>query len=63
MTTARFSQHSPRIFAFYSLMAIVAFLAACGNGGSESGQGGGPPGGAPPPMPVEIVTLAAKPVE
>ena len=38
--------------------------AACGGGnGTGSEAGGGPPGGAMPPMPVDIVTLAAKPVE
>ena len=62
MTTARLSKLKRRIFAFYSLMAIVFTVSACGNGGQEAGQGG-PPGGAMPPMPVEIVTLAAKPVE
>jgi RND family efflux transporter MFP subunit len=39
---------------------VVAGL-ACGNAGT--GAQGGPPGGQMPPMPVEIVTLAAKPVE
>jgi RND family efflux transporter MFP subunit len=63
MTTARFSQQTHRIFALYSLMTVASITAACGTGGQNGGQGGGPPGGAPPPMPVEIVTLAAKPVE
>jgi RND family efflux transporter MFP subunit len=63
MTTARSSQQTHRIFAVYSLTALVVVTAACGNGGQEAGQGGGPPGAAPPPMPVEIVTLAAEPVE
>jgi RND family efflux transporter MFP subunit len=62
MTTARFSLRVPQIFAFYSLIALAAAAVACG-GGSPEGQGGGPPGGAMPPMPVEMVTLAAKPVE
>lgn len=62
MTIARFPIEMPRVFAFYSLMALAAIGAACG-GGQEQGQGGGPPGGALPPMPVEIVTLATKPVE
>jgi len=57
MTTARLTKAMRQLFAFYSLMA----LAACGAGGGQQGPGG--PGGAPPPMPVEIVTLAAKPVE
>ncbi len=60
MTTARISLRASRVFAFYSLISL---LAACGGGAPEGGQGGGPPGGAMPPMPVEIVTLAAKPVE
>lgn len=62
MTSAHSSLAIPRLFAFYSLMALVAIGAACG-GGPQAGPGGGPPGGAPPPMPVEIVTLSAKPVE
>ena len=37
--------------------------AACDGGAGQAGAGGGPQGGAPPPMPVEIVTLAVKPVE
>src|SRR5687768_16338516 len=60
MTTARSSLTIASIFAFYSLMAIA------GCGGSNEGQaapGGGGPGGGMPPMPVEIVALAAKPVE
>lgn len=63
MTTARLTKETRRIFAFYSLIGIVAIGAACGgNGGQQPGQGGGP-GGGPPPMPVDIVTLAAKSVE
>jgi RND family efflux transporter MFP subunit len=58
MTTARRSPFRATIFAFYSLIA----LAACGSGSEPAGQGG-PPGGQMPPMPVEIVTLTAKPVE
>jgi RND family efflux transporter MFP subunit len=64
MTTAHSSLVIRKQFAFYSLMAVVSIGVACGgNGGQAAGPGGGPPGGAPPPMPVEIVTLAAKPVE
>ena len=61
MTTARLSQEMLQMFAFYSLIALASIGAACGGGGAQQGPGG--PGGAPPPMPVEIVTLAAKPVE
>ena len=61
MTTARLSKEMLQMFAFYSLMALASIGAACGGGGAQQGPGG--PGGAPPPMPVEIVTLAAKPVE
>lgn len=57
MTTGRASFTSATIFAFISLIAV----AACGGGGEQAA--GGPPGGQMPPMPVEIVTLAAKPVE
>src|SRR5688572_11802008 len=60
MTTARSFLTIARIFAFYSLAAIT------GCGGSNEGQaapGGGGPGGGMPPMPVEIVALAARPVE
>jgi len=63
MTSARFPHRMRRMFAFHSLVAMVSLGTACGNGGQAPGPGGGPPGGAPPPMPVEIVTLAAKPVE
>lgn len=37
-------------------------MIACG-GAPDGGQPAGPPGGGMPPMPVEMVTLAAKPVE
>jgi RND family efflux transporter MFP subunit len=64
MTTARSSLAMLQRFAFYSLLAVVSIGVGCGgNGGQAAGPGGGPPGGAPPPMPVEIVTLAARPVE
>jgi len=64
MTIARFSSGAPRIFAFYSLTAIAVLGVGCRGGGQPGGPGGGGrAGGAPPPMPVEIVTLSAKPVE
>ena len=56
MTTAHASLKTPLMFAFCSL------LAACGGNDGQAGQAG-PPGGGMPPMPVEIVTLAAKPLE
>jgi len=59
MTTARLTKEMLQMFAFYSLTALASIGAACGGGGGQQ-QG---PGGAPPPMPVEIVTLTAKPVE
>jgi RND family efflux transporter MFP subunit len=60
MTTARSSLTIARIFAFYSLTAV----AGCGGGNEgQAAPGGGGPGGGMPPMPVEIVALAAKPVE
>jgi len=61
MTTARSSLTLARMFAFYSLVAMATFSAACG--GNEGQAAGGPPAGGMPPMPVEIVTLSAKPVE
>jgi RND family efflux transporter MFP subunit len=60
MTTARFTSRALQVFAFCSLAGLSA--AACGNAG-QGGAAGGPQGGAPPPMPVEMVTLTAKPVE
>ena len=59
MTTARASLNMSRMFAFYSLVVMAA---ACGGTDGAAGPGG-PPGGSMPPMPVEIATLAAKPVE
>ena len=46
-------------------MALAAVTAACGgdNGQGAPGGGAGGPGGGMPPMPVEVITLAAKPVE
>jgi RND family efflux transporter MFP subunit len=62
MMTARASRPMPRTFAFYLLIAVAAVSAACG--GSDARQGGpGGPGGGMPPMPVEVLTLTAKPVE
>jgi RND family efflux transporter MFP subunit len=44
--------------------ALLAALVAAGCGGAAGApDGGGPPGGAMPPMPVEMVTIAAKPVD
>jgi RND family efflux transporter MFP subunit len=62
MTTAHASLNSRRAFAFYSLTAATCLAVACGGSEGQAGAGGAP-GGAMPPMPVEIVTLAAKPVE
>lgn len=61
MTTAIRSFRIPRVFAFCSVAALAIPGGAC-SGGQEAGAGG-PPGGVMPPMPVEIVTLTAKPVE
>ena len=63
MTTARFALGAPTRFALISLPWVLTIsLAACGRG--DAPQGGGPgAGGAMPPMPVEILTLSAKPVE
>ena len=62
MTSARFSLDATRRFAVCSLTLVAAISAAC-RGGEQAGAAVGPGGGAPPPMPVEIVTLSAKPVE
>jgi RND family efflux transporter MFP subunit len=61
MTTARAFSAMPRLFAFYSLLALAAVSSACGGDEGQPGPGG--PGGGMPPMPVETLTLAAKPVE
>ena len=61
MPTARFFNAAPRVFAVCSLAAaITTIFIACGRGGSAPA---GPPAGGMPPMPVDIVTLAAKTVE
>ncbi|HEX8030242.1 MAG TPA: efflux RND transporter periplasmic adaptor subunit [Vicinamibacterales bacterium] len=53
-----------RTFAFCSLIAAATLAAACSGGGGQQGAAGAAPGGgAPPPMPVEMLTLAQKPVE
>ena len=62
MTIAHSSLVMPRYFAVYSLLAMIAVGVACGGNGGQAGASGAPPGGMPP-MPVEIVTLSAKPVE
>ena len=60
MTIARPSLTIPRTFVFCSLIALVG----CGGGNEgQAAPGGGGPGGGMPPMPVEMVALAAKPVE
>jgi RND family efflux transporter MFP subunit len=63
MTIAYSSFVMPRLFAFCSFVVVVSLGVACGNGSQQAGPGGGPPGGAPPPMPVEMITLTATPVE
>lgn len=63
MPTARFSFRVRQRFAFISLATAITIISvACGRGGEQPAQAGRG-GGAMPPMPVEIVTLAAKPVE
>jgi len=61
MTTAHLSFRARHWFAFCLLLAPIT--AACGGNGPQAGGPGGPPGGSMPPMPVEIVTVAARPVE
>ncbi len=41
----------------WALLAVAAIAAGCGRGGKQAGAGG------PPTMPVEVVTLAERPVE
>ncbi len=41
----------------------AVLTAGCNGGGSGAPGAGGPPGGAFPPMPVDVMTLAVKPVE
>jgi RND family efflux transporter MFP subunit len=48
-------------FVFVSLAAALVVTAACG--GAEPSGPAGPPGGQMPPMPVEVVTLASRPLE
>lgn len=60
MTTARLPRETSRVFAFYSLMALAVMGTACRGEGRANA---GPEGGAPPPMPVEMLTLTARPVE
>jgi RND family efflux transporter MFP subunit len=64
MTTTRTTRRARRVFALYSLAVLASIGVACGGGNSGGAptQAGGS-GSAPPPMPVEIITLAAKPVE
>jgi RND family efflux transporter MFP subunit len=56
--------HSTTSRTLYVAFAL-ALSAACGGGAPADGPGGpgGPGGGPPPGVPVEMVTLAAKPVE
>lgn len=64
MTIANPSPKLPRLFAFISPVLLAAAAVACGGGDGPAGAGGpGGPGGAMPPMPVEMITLEAKPVE
>ena len=61
MTSAHNRQVLRHLFAFASLTAVLALSAACG--GADQAGPAGPPGGQMPPMPVEVVTLAPKPLE
>jgi len=64
MTTAYLHLGLTKRFALCSLILLALAGAACGGSGAQpGGEGGAPPGGAMPPMPVEVITLAAKPVE
>jgi RND family efflux transporter MFP subunit len=64
MTTAETAFTMRKSFALFSLITFSAIGLACGgNSGQPEGTGGPGAGGAPPPMPVEMITLAAKPVE
>ena len=63
MTTASASMKAPYWFAVYSLIATACVTIACGGSAQQAGPGGRGPGGGMPPMPVEIATLTARPVE
>lgn len=64
MPTARFVRDTRLRFALCSLVAAITIISvACGRGGQQGQAGPGGPGGGMPPMPVDIVTLTAKPVE
>src|SRR5689334_9957516 len=64
MPTAGYTHEARRVFAICSLaLALTTISVACGRGEQPAQGGPGGPGGGMPPMPVEIVTLAAKPVE
>ena len=55
--------HLDRVNLAFVLFSVLA-VAGCGPGAGAPGAGpGGPGGGGPPAMPVEMATLAAKPVE
>lgn len=62
MTAAESRFELPRLFALFSLPALAVGAMACGGNGDDGARASGP-GGAMPPMPVDIVTLAARPVE
>ena len=51
-----------RAFAVCSVTFVTFAIMAC-RGDAGSAGPGGPPGGGMPPMPVEVITLANKPVE
>ena len=51
-----------RVFAVCSVTLVTLAIMACGGDPGSAGTGG-PPGGGMPPMPVEVLTLANKPVE
>ena len=63
MTTARFAFKTRPSLRLFFVDAGCAGVACGGDSAPAGGPGGGPPGGGPPPMPVEMVTLTAKPVE
>src|SRR5689334_2388808 len=63
-TESRCAYVQPARVRSWLLVALAVTVAACGRSSPPADPTGGPGGrGAPPAMPVEIITLAEKPLE